>query len=193
MKRLGLALVAITILVMISAPANAKKEDYIERFDAVAASVQGGRGGMEVVRFGIKEWSSEEERADMIAAFQKGGSEALVEWFEKAPVKAIGFGQEGRPYDLMYAFQFQDSAGKRTIVMATNRPINGLEQIAGTGRSLRYNISLIELVFEPGQKKGKGQMILGAWLTVKDGKLVIENAALQPIQLTSVKDTMKDK
>ena len=191
MKRLVLAVVALAILAMIATPATAKKEDYIERFDAVAASVQGGRGGMEVVRFGIKEWTSAEDREEMIAAFKEGGSEALVEWLSKQPVMALGMGQDGRPYDMMYAFQSKVD-DKRTIVLATNRPILGVEQIAGSGRSLRYNVSLIQLQFEPGKNKGTGTMILGAWLTMKDGKLIIENAALQPIRLTSVKDRMKN-
>jgi len=192
MKRLGLVVVALAILAMIATPATAKKEDYIERFDAVAASVQGGRGGMETVRFGIKEWTSSEDRNAMISAFEAGGSDALNDWLSKQDVKALGMTQQGKPYQMMYAFQ-SDRDGKRTIVLITNRPINGVEQIAGSGRSLRYNVSLVEIQFEEGKKKGKGQMILGAWLTMKDGKVVIENAALQPIQLTSVKDAMKNK
>jgi hypothetical protein len=192
MKRFGIALVCLAMLALIVAPAAAKKSDYIDRFDAVAASVQGGgSSGMAIVRFMINEWTTPEDRAEGIAAFNEGGAQALYDWLDKQPKRAVGFSPEGRPYDMMYAFQWEKD-GNRTIILATNRPISGLETMVGTQRSLRYNISLVLIEFEAGKKKGKGQMILGAELTInKEGQLSIEAAALQPIQFTKVTDKMK--
>jgi hypothetical protein len=192
MKRLTIALVGLAMLALFVAPATAKKTDYIERFDAVAASVQGSRAsGMAVLRFMINEWTTPEERAEGLAAFETGGSQALYDWLDAQPIKAVGFSPDGRPYDMMYAFQWEQD-GNRKVILATNRPISGLEVMLGSQRSLRYNISLVLIEFEAGKKKGKGQMILGAELTInKQGQLQIEAAALQPIQFTKVTDKKK--
>jgi len=78
-------------------------------------------------------------------------------------------------------------------LLATNRPISGLENVYGTQRSLRYNISLAIFEFEEGVKKGTGTMFLGAELSfnAETDTLKIEGMALQPIRFTSVKDVKK--
>ena len=193
MKRLGFALTTLALVLMIVAPAMAKKDDkYIEKFEAVATSVQGGAGGMQILRFGIMEWTSAEDREAMVKAFGDGDNDALYDWLDKQPQKAVIITAQGRPYELMYAYEFK-ADGKRKVILATNRPISGLESLVGGQRSLRYKLSLVIIEFEEGKKKGTGQMLLGAELSYKKdtNTLTLEGLALQPIKFTKVTDKMK--
>jgi hypothetical protein len=167
---------ACAAIVLSALPAFAETE----RFNATAYNPS-TRGKVEVLEIEIQSWTTPEERQQILAAFQEGGSEAVVDALDEATEKGFVRGQDSLAYKMTYAFEFNEPE-RRVIVMATGRPVTPLASIDGE----KHNLTLVMLEFEKGKKKGTGQMIYGADVEVIDGQLQITSAAREPTRFTSV-------
>ena len=186
MKRFWKATALLFCVLLVVAPVAAKeKKQVIERYEATAMSLEAGRASM--MDIGIYGWSSEEDRAALIQAFQQGGDKALYDYLGKQEEKAFASLPRTMGYQMRYAFQTEEQ-GKRLITLATDRPIAMGEVMRGT-LSQDDNISLIFLELDPATGEGTGEMIVGAGFGVnqKTGKFEIETIGRQPIKFTKVK------
>ena len=188
MTRLGSVLSAVAMALAVEAPAAAQSyDDTIEAFEAT--TVQMDIGKMTIVRIGITEWSTADERKGLIQAFQEGGSDAVGEFLKGQSEKGFVKFPNTAAYKMHYAWQIE-TEGKRVILMATDRPVTPL----GTPKSLEKNLSMLKLVVDAEKGKGEGNMVAGARLVVdKEGQLKIEAPGTQPIRFTSVKQLNQKK
>lgn len=175
----------VTVLSLLMAiPVVAKEKEMIEKFRATSMDAD-SRPVM--VEIGISAWSTEEERQELMAALNDGGSKAVGELLQKMKDKSSkGFitlpNMMGQ--DLGYAYQFNEG-DTRIVIVATNRPVTMGESMAGS-LSQDNNITFANLVLD-SSNDGKGQLYVGARMYVDDaGKLAVKDS-ISATDLTSVK------
>ena len=193
MKKLGFALTATAVLLALAAAAVAS-DDYADTIEGwTATTVQMDVGKMVIVRIGVMEWSTAEERADLLNALQTGGSEAVVQYLAQQSEKGFVKFPNTAAYQMHYAYQVEKE-GKRYVVMATDRPAGNFMARAATD-TVENNISMLSLELDPETGKGEGQMIAGAEVSFdeKTNTLKIEHVGTQPIRFTSVKAIKQKK
>lgn len=150
----------------------------IETFTARAFSLQtGGTGIVEIV---INRWSTDGEREVLKAVLASAGSQAMVKEMQNLPqVGYIKTAESGMGDALMYARSTELPDGGRQVVVATNRPISMAGSVA-PGTAQKYDLSVVEMRWKKGDKKGEGKMTLAAEASIKDGKVGITNYMGQP-------------
>lgn len=193
MKNLGFALTMAVLILALASPAVAS-DDYADAIEGwTATTVQMDVGKMIIVRIGVMEWSTAEQRADMLNALQTGGSAAVIQVLAQQSEKAFVKFPSTAAYQMHYAYQAEKD-GKRYIVMATDRPTGNLMRRQATD-TVENNISLLSLVLDPETGKGEGQMIAGADVSLDEttNTLKIEHKGTQPIRFTSVKAIKQKK
>ena len=156
----------------------------IETFTASAFSVQtGGTGIIEIV---INRWSTDGEREVLKSVLAAAGSQAMVKEMQNLPqVGYIKTAESGMGDALMYARSTELPDGGRQVVVATNRPISMAGSVA-PGTAQKYDLSVVEMRWKKGDKKGEGKMTLAAEASIKDGKVGITNYMGQPPVLRDV-------
>ena len=184
MRCMRILFVALLPLVVM-APAAAKDKPVIEKFKATSMNTD---GGATMVEIGIAEWSTADERQELLQVLKDGGSKAVGEHIQKMKDKNSK-GYLSLPntmgQDLGYAYQF-DSEGTRIIVVATNRPVSMGEAMGGS-LSQDNNITFVNLVLDDKSNEGKGQLYVGARLFIEDsGKLAVKDT-ISASDLTKVK------
>ena len=150
----------------------------IETFTARAFSVQTGQSG--IVEIVINRWSTDGEREVLKSVLAAAGSQAMVQEMQNMPqVGYIKTAESGMGDALMYARSNVLPDGTRQVVVATNRPISMAGSLA-PGTAQKYDLSVVEMRWKKGEKKGEGKMTLAAEASIKDGKLQITNYMGQP-------------
>jgi hypothetical protein len=191
MTKLGFIVTTAATLVALAVPAQAQDYDPIEAWQAT--TVQMDIGKMVIVRIGVQEWSTEEERKAMLNAFSEGGSQALQEFLKNQPEKGFVKFPNTTAYQMRYAYQTEHD-GKRYVVMATDRPVGSIARREGAD-TWQYNISLLSLELDD-KGKGKGTLVAGAEIVFDEEtkKIKIGHVGTQPVRFTSVKKIkIKDK
>ena len=173
------------VLVAPSSPANAKKKEVIERFEAHASSLSAGRATL--MQIGIYGWNTQEERQDLIKSFDSGGTKAAYNHLHKMDEMAFVKAPNTMGYQMRYAFQYEQD-GKQNIILATDRPI-GVGEVMQDSWTKDDSISLLVLQIDPETGEGTGEMIMGAGFGVnkETGQFEIESVASNPIKFSSVK------
>jgi len=193
MRAIGVLTGAALLLTVAGNPAVASS-DYADAIEGwQATTVQMDVGKMTIVRIGVMEWSTEEERQELLSAFQTGGSEALVNHLKQQDEKGFVKFPDTAAYQMRYAFQVEHE-GKRYVVMATDRPVHNIMRREAAD-TLDNNISLLSLELDPETGKGEGAMIMGADIALdeKTKQIKIEHVGTQPVRFTSVKAIHKKK
>lgn len=183
---LGLGLV----LGLIAAPLTAEDEDLPLRFSANAMNVGNvGPRGAARVDIVINRWSTEEERAELMAALTgqsgRGSRELANTLFRQESVGTIRETQSVAN-DLRYSRRIVGEEGQQ-IILATDRPL-GFAEVWRSSRTLDYNVSLVVLELD-AEGRGEGVIMLGAEFAwdEENNQIVITHFSTQPIQLTNVR------
>ncbi len=196
MKNLGL--MRITLLVLLAAvllitavePIEARKSrEPIEKYRARAFNIDwGGATNLDIV---IYEWTTPEERQDLIRTFVEEGGDALYEALDDTTQKGFIKLPRTLGYDMQYAWQFE-TEGRRRIVLASDRPM-GFMELSRNARSTDYDVTLVVLDLDPETGEGTGTVALGAELSVdkESGRLQVEIAGRQPTDLKKVRPLKK--
>ena len=195
MKKTLLTLsVALLLIVAITvAPAAAKKKPVIETFTAFATNL--GIGAASQININLFQFTSLDERQDLIELFEQGGGDALykalndMKMSEEKAFMRVG-GSTG--YQLYYAFEATVEGGTRQIIFATARPITMRESM-NNSRTLDNNLTLIVLHLDPETGEGTGVMSLATELSIdkKTGALNIEHVGNQVTQFNKVTSKKK--
>ena len=187
--RVGRTLVAVSAIALlaIAVPQAARQTGGVtERFTAVAVNMgdfgPAQAGPVEIV---ITRWSTDAERDRLTAVLMDKGPEALLGALRAT--RRVGYFRTPNSlgYDLHFAWNASEAEGGRHIVLATDRPI-GFWEAANQPRSINYPFTLVELRLN---REGEGKMSIAAKITAnKEFHLIeMEDYALQPVRLTSVK------
>jgi hypothetical protein len=184
---MGVFLLMAAAILIPAAPAGAQ-----ERTEISAWGINLGGAGTDKSKIDItvERWSTPEERATLVAAFNEGGQDALLEALKKLP-KVGSVNLPGTPaYDLRYAYKFPAENGGSTLVIATDRRILPGEVWDQT-RSTDYPFELIEMHLD-AQGQGEGTLSWATRIGVgKDGNLDLEVFGNSPVMLTKITAKVK--
>ena len=161
-----------------------KPKKYI--FTAFAINMGSGPNAG-VVDIALERLSSDEERANLIAAFMEKGQDALLTALQKVKPR-VGYIRTPNSlgYDLQYAYRFVNSDGSSRIVIATDRRVGFLEA-SRQARTMDYPFTIIEMRLDK-DGNGEGRMAAGTKISKsKDGKTVeLENYGISPVALNKI-------
>jgi hypothetical protein len=158
----------LAVLTIISVPGLGQKE--IETIDASAFGTSTQMGRHFTLRIIVYQFSSPDDRAMLVQAFQKGQNDGLVQKLEK--MKSVGRiqipGTLG--YDLSFIREIETPTG-RTIRFVTNRKIAFGESYGNT-QSKSFNLTAGEINIDNNKDKSVGVLFPAAQLIVnKEGEL----------------------
>ncbi|MDX1388375.1 MAG: hypothetical protein R3344_04255 [Acidobacteriota bacterium] len=178
------AVIAAVMTLAVAAPVVAQSyDDTIEGYEATTVDMDLGK--MMVVRIGIMEWTSDEDRQAMFAAFKESGSDGIAAFLRQQAEKGFVKFPDRPAYQMRYAHQFEKD-GKRFVIMATDRPDKYIDTAPGS-KTDDQPLTLLKLELDPAKGKGEGAMLFTAALTIDDdGKLTITTIGTQPTRFTKV-------
>jgi hypothetical protein len=139
----------------------------------------------------IQEYSTPEERQALIEAFNQAGSKGLYNALDKMPAKGRIAITGTLGYDIHFARKIPTDEGFKLRVV-TNRPIY-FGEAWYSGRSLDYNLSVLELDLNKETGKGGGILLPASKFKIdkKTGDPTME-ALQNPWKLVNVMDRSKE-
>ena len=132
----------------------------------------------------VDRWSTEAERAALVAVLRDKGPEALLDALQG--MRSVGRIRtpDSLGYDLHYAQQTPGPDGGRRIVIATDRPI-GFWEARNRPRSYDYPFTVIQLELD-ADGRGKGTLSVATKIRAYRDVVELEDFASAPIMLTNV-------
>lgn len=186
---LPVLLAAIVVSGIPSSP-EVRGEVALERYSGVAINLN-SRPRTAVVEIGIERWSTDDERATLLAILVEEkdryrANEKLRDVLGAMP-KAGYIRAPGRlGIDLRYARRSPVSGGGNRIVVAADRPI-GLWEARNRTRTMDYPFTVVEFRLDD-QGNGEGKILAGTRLGIDEqNHLVLENYGTQPVRFTEVR------
>ena len=180
----------VVAVVAIAFATPALTQDQEERYAGLAQHLGTGPSGQTPIQIVITRWSSIEETQKLVDTLVEDGhekfSEALGDTEETGFLRFPGANTRFPSVRLHLARQFQDG-DKRTIMLATPRPLGYLETVRGD-RSLDYDLTILQLEFD-GDADGSGTFIIGADISIdpETHRLQIKTGSTAPATLSNLK------
>lgn len=173
-----------------AAPQDPTAKDPI-RFSAFGVSMQAGISGE--IEIAIERWTSDDERTMLLNTMGQGGQNALLNALQGIKVRT-GFIRTPNSlgYDLRYCRDNVLPDGSRQIVIATDKPVSFLAA-ATNARTMDYPFTIVEMRFAKDSLKGEGKLLAGTALSVKNGRLELENYGQEPVRLTTITQKVDKK
>lgn len=175
LMNISLAIAGAAIVILLTSTSSSAqklpKKIYIQA-QAMGTSTQMGRNfNMTLI---IEEFSTDDERAGLLEAFQQKGNEGLVNALSKMHAKGRMSITGTLGYDIAYAKQFPQPDGSIVLRIATDRPLRFGEVWADT-RSADYNLSGVEIIVPKDKKKITGTLYPACEFKMnKNGQLQME-------------------
>jgi hypothetical protein len=186
LARVGRFGAALLVGATVSANLTAQGEGR-ETFTAFAVSTGGPRSAAvaEQVRFTVERWTTEAQRRKLTEVLQERGPDALLEALRDQPEVGHLRSPDSLGYPLRYADQQALPDGGRRIVLATDRAV-GFWETWRSSRTLEYPFTVVELhVGEDGS--GEGKLSIATKIVPVADRILLENWAVTPVQLTNVR------
>ena len=199
-------LAALAVVLILGAPLSAQqpaagspteaptKKDPL-RFSAFNVSMQTGISGETEIT--IERWTTTGERTKLLglvetAKYGEGGQRKLLDALQNINPR-VGYIRTPNSigWDLRYAVENTLSDGTRQIVIVTDKPVS-FAAAAGGSDVMDYPFTLIEMRMKPNEK-GEGKMLAATSITVKNGRLELENYGQEPVRLTQITEEQKKK
>jgi len=134
----------------------------------------------------IESYSTPADQKALIDAFQQGGHDQLVKVLSKMKSRGrVGItGELG--YQIAYVRNIPTPTG-RTVRIITDRPIN-IGEARYNGRSMDYDLSLVELHLNKDKDESKGNLVVGGRFTVnkKTRQIEFESYEATPWRLAGI-------
>ena len=139
----------------------------------------------ETVTITIDAWTTPQQCEKLATALAERGPDALLD--ELRDLDRVGSIRtpDSLGYPLHYAAQDPLPDGGRRIVLATDRPIRFWETWQ-QARTLDYPFTVIELRMN-SHGEGEGKLALATRVIPLDGRIILENWSVAPIQLNQVR------
>ncbi len=161
-------------------------QDKPETFQATAFGQGTQMGRTFGVNITIESYSPPEDQQVLLAAFDKGGNEGLVDALDKMPSRGRISITGTLGYDVTYIRVFPTATGRK-IRLVTNRPITFGEAVTNS-RSAEYTLSALELDLSNEKGKSAGTLIPACQFKVTPQKELEIEALQNPWRLTNVID-----
>jgi hypothetical protein len=165
------------------------------RFSAFNVSMPTGASG--VTEITIERWTTKAERDSLLGLVEKAklgeeGQRKLLDALQKIKPRT-GFIRTPNSigWDLRYAVETKMDDGTRQIVVVTDKPVS-FAAAASQGEVMDYPFTLIEMRMKPNDK-GEGKMLAATSITVKNGRLELENYGEEPVRLTEITEEHRKK
>lgn len=192
LKGLGVVAAALSIAVslaaLVAAQSDAPTKERPLRFSAFNVSMPTGMSG--VTEITIERWTTDAERTSLLklvetAKLGEGGQRKLLSALQKVNPRT-GFIRTPNSvgWDLRYAKENVMPDGTRQIVIVTDKPVS-FAAAATDAEAMDYPFTLIEMRMKANDK-GEGRMLAATSITVKNGRLELENYGQEPVRLTSI-------
>jgi hypothetical protein len=159
----------------------------VETIDATARGTSTQMGKIVNIKVIIQQYSTQEERATLIAAFKKGSNQGLVQALEK--MKADGriqiTGTVGQA--IAYASSTPTPTGRR-VYFVTNRLLK-FGEVANQTRSTAYNLTagMVD-INDSDSSKSTGVLYPAAQFGIDDNGQLSINLFQNPWELTNIID-----
>jgi hypothetical protein len=174
-------------------PTEAPTKKAPLRFSAFNVSMPTGMAG--VTEIAIERWTTKAERSSLLALVEtaklgEGGQRKLLSALQKVKPRT-GFIRTPNSigWDLRYAVENKMDDGTRQIVIVTDKPVSFGAAASGSD-VMDYPFTLIEMRMKPNEK-GEGKMLAATSISVKNGRLELENYGQEPVRLTSITEEEK--
>jgi hypothetical protein len=186
---IALAFVGFLLLTGLRSAAEDTNLREVYQAQAMGQLTQVGKTFNVTVR--IQEYSTPEERQALVDAFNQAGSKGLYNALDKMPAKGRIAITGTLGYDIHFARKIPTDEGFKLRVV-TNRPIY-FGEAWYSGRSLDYNLSVLELDLNKETGKGGGILLPASKFKIdkKTGDPTME-ALQNPWKLVNVMDRSKD-
>jgi len=161
-----------------------------ESFTGFAINMNSGPSTA-TVDFTVERWSTDADREALLGVLKEEKDiNRANDLMLKALVKMPKVGHIRTPqtlaWDLHYAHQTPLEGGGRRIVLGTDRPI-GFREARNSARTMDYPFTIVEIRLDANDK-GEGKILAGTRLEIdKNGALVIENYAQQPVRFNNIR------
>jgi hypothetical protein len=180
----AVVLFSLTFLAAAASSAPSQPEAAKQSFTATAVANNNVASGVGTVYIDITRWSSEDERAKLVATLKKDGPAALLDELQDMKPTGSIRTPDSVAYDLRYAHQSETDEGGRRIVLATDRPM-GFWEAHARPRTVDYPFTVIQM--EIGRDgTGKGTLSYATRITEAGGVIALEGFATSPIMLTQI-------
>jgi hypothetical protein len=185
----ALALVGFLLLTGLRSAAEDTNLREVYQAQAMGQLTQVGKTFNVTIR--IQEYSTPEERQALIEAFNQAGSKGLYNALDKMPAKGRIAITGTLGYDIHFARKIPTDEGFKLRVV-TNRPIY-FGEAWYSGRSLDYNLSVLEMDLNKETGKGGGILLPATKFKIdkKTGDPTME-ALQNPWKLVNVMDRSKE-
>jgi hypothetical protein len=186
---IALAFVGFLLLTGLRSAAEDTNLREVYQAQAMGQLTQVGKTFNVTVR--IQEYSTPEERQALVDAFNQAGSKGLYNALDKMPAKGRIAITGTLGYDIHFARKIPTDEGFKLRVV-TNRPIY-FGEAWYSGRSLDYNLSVLELDLNKETGKGGGILLPASKFKIdkKTGDPTME-ALQNPWKLVNVMDRSKE-
>jgi len=177
--------VAVGLTATVTLAAAAQTMGAPEKYTANAVNMDRGSAG--TIDISVDRWSTDQERDALISVVLKQGPEKLLDALQDA--KPVGhFGPPGNlGWDLRFARKISLPDGGERVVLVTDRPVS-FREAANQPRSIDYPFTVIELRLNAdGEGEGKMSVATKVIYDKEHNTISLENYAIQPVQLTSVR------
>jgi hypothetical protein len=156
-----------------------------ETFTAFAVNMSGQGPSTATVDITIERWTTDAERAKLLATLQADGPKALLSALQMMPRAGRIRTPDRIGYDLRYARQNPGEDGGRQIVVVTDRPI-GFWEARNQPRTIDYPFTLAEFRLNK-DNRGEGKLSIATKIVIEKDNLVLENYGIQPVQLNEIR------
>jgi hypothetical protein len=163
------------------------------RFSAFNVDMPTGISG--VTEIVVERWTTDAERTKLLglvetAKWGEGGQRKLLDALQKVNPR-VGYIRTPNSigWDLRYAVENTLTDGTRQLVIVTDKPVS-FAAAASQGDAMDYPFTLVEMRMKPNEK-GEGKMLAATSITVKNGRLELENYGQEPVRLTQITEEQK--
>lgn len=168
---------AILIGLALAGPSAGAKKEPIGKFEANVIAVDGkGDTNTSAIHINLYKWSTDEDHEEILDAIEEATENrrayrAVPEALRKLGKAGYVFLEGGQGWPIRYARQIE-SAGKRRIFLAIDRPVTFSEIYRGS--PVRdFDITIIVLEWE-GADNGEGEVSVGTEVNWNDAENRIE-------------------
>jgi hypothetical protein len=179
------AAAALVVATALTIAANAQTMGTPAKY--VATAVDMNRGAAGTIEIAVDRWSSDKDRDRLMTVLMEKGPEKLLDVLQDMPRMGYFRAPGNLGWDIHFARMIPLPDGGERVVLVTDRRI-GFWEASRQPRSIDYPFTVIELrLNRDGEGEGKLSIATKIIPDKENNIVTLENYAIQPVQLTTVR------
>jgi hypothetical protein len=179
------AAAALVVATALTIAANAQTMGTPAKY--VATAVDMNRGAAGTIEIAVDRWSSDKDRDRLMTVLMEKGPEKLLDVLQDMPRMGYFRAPGNLGWDIHFARMIPLPDGGERVVLVTDRRI-GFWEASRQPRSIDYPFTVIELrLNRDGEGEGKLSIATKIIPDRENNIVTLENYAIQPVQLTTVR------